>query len=159
MKAGRIVYSGFGTTVAPDPCSHMFQNFVSFFKPANQLPGDNCNVNIWPIGDKYYAITETSSMREIDPITLETGGRVNSSDFISIHTQVSFWFVHKSTDSIYQTGHPHTDRDGSTYILGTEFGRETNYCFFRPGFRKTQLIEHVKDSKILIGKLFFVDPR
>lgn len=116
MEAGRIVYSGFGTTVAPDPCSTMFQNFVSFFKPANQLPGDNCNVNIWPIGDKYYAITETSSMREIDPITLETGGRVNSSDFISIHTQ---------------TGHPHTDRDGSTYILGTEFGRETNYCFFR----------------------------
>ena len=89
MKAGRIVYSGFGTTVAPDPCSHMFQNFVSFFKPANQMPGDNCNVNIWPIGDKYYAITETSSMREIDPITLETGDRVNSSDFISIHTQVS----------------------------------------------------------------------
>ena len=147
MKAGRIVYSGFGTTVAPDPCSHMFQNFVSFFKPANQLPGDNCNVNIWPIGDKYYAITETSSMREIDPITLETGGRVNSSDFISIHTQVSFWFVNQSTDSIYQTGHPHTDRDGSTYILGTEFGRETNYCFFRPGFRNSRFIESIDNSK------------
>ena len=152
MKAGRIVYSGFGTTVAPDPCSNMFQNFVSFFKPANQLPGDNCNVNIWPIGDKYYAITETSSMREIDPITLETGGRLNSSDFISIHTQVSFWFVHQSTDCFYQTGHPHTDRDGSTYILGTEFGRETNYCFFRPGFRI--IIENVEDWKILIGKIF-----
>jgi len=131
MKAGRIVYSGFGTTVAPDPCSHMFQNFVSFFKPANQLPGDNCNVNIWPMGDKYYAITETSSMREIDPITLETGDRVNSSDFISIHTQ---------------TGHPHTDRDGSTYILGTEFGRETNYCFFR--LKKDRPFSEIK----LIGK-------
>ena len=45
------------------------------------------------MGDKYYAITETTSMREIDPITLETGPRVNASDFVAMHTQ---------------TGHPHT---------------------------------------------------
>ena len=32
MEAGRIVFSGFGTQVAADPCQHMFQNFVSFFK-------------------------------------------------------------------------------------------------------------------------------
>ena len=32
MAAGRIVSSGFGTQIAPDPCKHMFQNFVSFFK-------------------------------------------------------------------------------------------------------------------------------
>ena len=38
------------------------------------------NVNMWPIGDKYYAITETTSMREINPITLETGDRVNTQD-------------------------------------------------------------------------------
>ena len=47
------------------------------------------------MGDKYYAITETTSMREIDPITLETGPRVNASDFVAMHTQ---------------TGHPHTGR-------------------------------------------------
>jgi len=29
------------------------------------------NVNMWPIGDKYYAITETTSMREINPVTLD----------------------------------------------------------------------------------------
>ena len=97
-------------------------------------------------------------MREIDPITLETGDRVNSSDFISIHTQVSLWYILQLTDSDYQTGHPHTDRDGSTYILGTEFGRETNYCFFRPGFRKTRFIDNTNDSKILIVRNFF-DPK
>ena len=47
------------------------------------------------MGDKYYAITETTSMREIDPITLETGPRVNASDFVALHTQ---------------TGHPHTGK-------------------------------------------------
>merc|ERR1719209_815936 len=116
MAKGRIVYTGFGTKVAPDPCKHMFQNFVSFFKPSAQTPGDNCNVNIWPLGDKYFAITETTSMREINPITLETGDRVNATDFIAIHTQ---------------TGHPHTDRDGTVYMMGTQFGRETNYCFYK----------------------------
>jgi len=45
-KAGRIVHSGFGTTIANDPCQHMFQKFVSFFKPENQKPGDNWYVNI-----------------------------------------------------------------------------------------------------------------
>lgn len=115
IEAGRIVHSGFGTSIAKDPCQHMFQNFVSFFKPANQKPGDNCNVNMWPIGDKYYAITETTAMREINPVTLETLDRVNTTDFVAIHTQ---------------TGHPHTDRDGTTYILGTQFGRETNYVFY-----------------------------
>ena len=54
-KAGRIVRSGFGTTVAKDPCQHMFQNFVSFFKPEAAKPGDNCNVNMWPLGDKVSA--------------------------------------------------------------------------------------------------------
>lgn len=113
---GRIVYSGFGTQVAADPCKHMFQNFMSFFKPENQTSGDNCNVNMWPIGDKYYAITETTSMREIDPVTLNTGERLNTTDFVAIHTQ---------------TGHPHTDRDGTCYVLGTQFGRETNYVFYK----------------------------
>jgi len=94
----------------------MFQNFLTFFKPETQSPGDNCNVNLWPIGDKYYAITETTSMREIDPVTLQTGERVNTTDFVALHTQ---------------TGHPHTDRDGTTYILGTQFGRETNYLFYK----------------------------
>ena len=41
MKEGRIVYSGFGTQVAADPCKHMFQNFVSFFKVINQ--SSRCN--------------------------------------------------------------------------------------------------------------------
>ena len=41
MKEGRIVYSGFGTQVAADPCKHMFQNFVSFFKVINQ--SNRCN--------------------------------------------------------------------------------------------------------------------
>ena len=37
-------------------------------------------------------------------------------DFVAVHTQ---------------TGHPHTDRDGTTYIMGTQFGRETNYVFYK----------------------------
>ena len=64
---------------------------------------------MWPIGDKYYAITETTSMREIDPVTLNTGERLNTTDFVAIHTQ---------------TGHPHTDRDGTCYVLGADLKKK-----------------------------------
>ena len=97
-----------------------FKIFHSFlFQPINQVPGDNCNVNVWPMGDKYFAITETTSMREINPVTLETGPRLNATDFVAVHTQ---------------TGHPHTDHDGTVYMMGTQFGRETNYCFYKESF-------------------------
>ena len=71
------------------------------------------------MGDKYFAITETTSMREINPVTLETGPRLNATDFVAVHTQ---------------TGHPHTDHDGTVYMMGTQFGRETNYCFYKESF-------------------------
>ena len=41
MEEGRIVFSGFGTQIAPDPCQHMFQNFVSFFKVTIILTRDS----------------------------------------------------------------------------------------------------------------------
>ena len=65
---------------------------------------------------QYYAITETTAVREINPVTLETGPRVDTTDFVAVHTQ---------------TGHPHTDRDGTSYVMGTQFGRETNYVFYK----------------------------
>ena len=48
-----------------------------------ELETDNCNVNIWPIGDKLFAFTETSLIREVDPITLgETSLRKSKLAFI-----------------------------------------------------------------------------
>ncbi len=35
-------------------------------------PTDNCVVNFFPLGESFYACTETKYLRKVDPKTLET---------------------------------------------------------------------------------------
>ena len=58
---------------------------MSRFEPvdAGKLT-DNCSVNVCYIGDKLYALTETTLMRQVDPASLETIGehvRINNKHF------------------------------------------------------------------------------
>lgn len=50
-------------------CLYVFR-FFSYFKGIEVT--DNCLVNIYPIGEDFYAVTETNYITKVDPDSLET---------------------------------------------------------------------------------------
>ena len=77
MEKQRVMKNEFATHASPDPCKSLFARFFSYFyhDPADLT--DNCLVNVIPMKGKQYAATETNTMVQIDPDTLEVLGRVN----------------------------------------------------------------------------------
>lgn len=129
-KANRIVVSEFGTGGHPDPCASLFENLVSAFTSEFT---DNALVNVRPVGDEYYAMTESPFLHRIDPATLETLSREDLSKVVAVHMI---------------TAHPHTDpADGSTYNIGTRLGCRPSFVVVRfppagetpPGLRSIDL--------------------
>ena len=100
MTEKRIVITEFGTYAYPDPCKNIFSRylgvvdvaatscsasasekpltaclfsllrFFSYFKGVEVT--DNALVNVYPVGEDYYACTETNFITKINPDTLET---------------------------------------------------------------------------------------
>ncbi|XP_038060420.1 retinoid isomerohydrolase-like [Patiria miniata] len=110
MEQNRIVVSEFGTMAHPDPCLSIFGRFMSMFKQGEMT--DNCNVNWMAFGDECYVMTETSSIRKIDPVGLETLDKVDLSKKVAVHTA---------------TAHPHIGNDGTLYNMGSHFAKKTHY--------------------------------
>ncbi|KAK8773132.1 hypothetical protein V5799_012335 [Amblyomma americanum] len=109
-RANRIVVSEFGTLAHPDPCATVFERLASYFSPDTT---DNTLVNVMPVGDELYAMTETPYMYRVDPVTLETLERKNLRDLVAVHTA---------------TAHPHLDPDdGATYNIGTQMGAHPSF--------------------------------
>nr|XP_057907887.1 beta,beta-carotene 15,15'-dioxygenase isoform X2 [Doryrhamphus excisus] len=104
IKADRIVVSEFGTMIYPDPCKNIFSRALTHL--CNIFPNftDNNLINIIRYGQDYYASSEINYMNQIDPLTLETVGRINYRNHIAINLA---------------TAHPHYDDDGNTYNMGT----------------------------------------
>ncbi|XP_078479055.1 beta,beta-carotene 15,15'-dioxygenase-like, partial [Lampetra planeri] len=104
IKANRIVVTEFGTMVYPDPCKNIFSRAMTHF--SNIIPDftDNNLINIIRYGRDFYASSEINYINQIDPHTLETVGRMNYRNHIALNLV---------------TAHPHYDRDGNTYNLGT----------------------------------------
>ncbi|XP_061897364.1 beta,beta-carotene 15,15'-dioxygenase isoform X1 [Entelurus aequoreus] len=104
VQADRIVVSEFGTMVYPDPCKNIFSRALTHL--CNIVPDftDNNLINIVRYGQDYYASSEINYLNQIDPLTLETIGRINYRNHIAINLA---------------TAHPHYDHDGSTYNMGT----------------------------------------
>uniref|UniRef100_A0A8C9XP29 Beta-carotene oxygenase 1, like n=1 Tax=Sander lucioperca TaxID=283035 RepID=A0A8C9XP29_SANLU len=104
MKAEKIVVTEFGTLVYPDPCSNIFSRTLTHLR--NLVPDftDNNLVNIVRYGGDYYASSEVNHINQIDPVTLETIGRTNYRNYISLNLA---------------TAHPHYDDEGNTYNMGT----------------------------------------
>ncbi|KAM3857269.1 beta,beta-carotene 15,15'-dioxygenase [Diretmus argenteus] len=102
--ANRIVVSEFGTMIYPDPCQNIFSRLFTHL--CNAIPDftDNNLVNIIRYGQDYYASSEVNYMNQIDPITLETVGRINYRNHIALNLA---------------TAHPHYDGEGNTYNMGT----------------------------------------
>ncbi|XP_047195037.1 beta-carotene oxygenase 1, like [Hippoglossus stenolepis] len=104
IKADRIVVSEFGTMIYPDPCKNIFSR--AFTHLCNVIPDftDNNLINIIRYGRDYYASSEVNYMNQIDPVTLETVGRINYRNHIALNLA---------------TAHPHYDDQGNTYNMGT----------------------------------------
>ncbi|KAG7270174.1 hypothetical protein CRUP_006097, partial [Coryphaenoides rupestris] len=94
----------FGTMVYPDPCKNIFSR--AFTHLCNAIPDftDNNLINVIRYGDQYYASSEVNYINQIDPVTLETVGRVNYRNHIALNLA---------------TAHPHYDEEGNTYNMGT----------------------------------------
>ncbi|XP_078114526.1 retinal Mueller cells isomerohydrolase-like isoform X1 [Sander vitreus] len=112
MTENRIVVTEFGTAAYPDPCKNIFSRFFTYFRGIEVT--DNCIVNIYPIGEDFYAVTETNYITKVDPDSLETLKRVDLCKYLSVNGV---------------TAHPHTDADGTVYNIGNCFGKNMSLAY------------------------------
>ncbi|KAL1022412.1 hypothetical protein UPYG_G00026650 [Umbra pygmaea] len=112
MTEKRVVITEFGTTAYPDPCKNIFSRFFTYFKGIEVT--DNCLVNVYPVGEDYYACTETNYITKVDPDTLETVEKVDLCDYLSINGV---------------TAHPHIESDGTLYNIGNCFGKNLSLAY------------------------------
>jgi beta,beta-carotene 9',10'-dioxygenase len=110
-KHGVISYREFAT----DPCRALFKRVTSEFFPDG--PGNNTNVSISKLGERFVALTEIPLPIEFDPQTLETIGVIHYND--QIQGQQS-------------TPHPHYDpqrRSGINSMLS--LGATNSYHIYK----------------------------
>ncbi|KAH6919862.1 hypothetical protein HPB50_029150 [Hyalomma asiaticum] len=118
LRANRIVVSEFGTMAHPDPCATVFEKLASYF--SIDLT-DNALVNVMPVGDEVYAMTETPHMTRVDPASLDTLEKKNLRELVAVHIA---------------TAHPLLDPDdGATYNIGTRMSTHPSFVLvhFPPG--------------------------
>lgn len=127
-RANRIVVSEFGTVGHPDPCATIFERLASYFSMDST---DNALVNVMPVGDEVYAMTETPHMTRVDPVSLETLEKKTLSKMVAVHSA---------------TAHPHLDPDDdATYNIGTHVGARHSFVLvhFPPG-GSVNSVDHVR---------------
>lgn len=112
MTEKRIVITEFGTAAYPDPCKNIFSRFFTYFQGIEVT--DNCLVNVYPVGEDFYACTETNYITKIDPDTLETIEKVDLCNYLSVNGV---------------TAHPHIDSDGTVYNIGNCFGKNFSLAY------------------------------
>jgi carotenoid isomerooxygenase len=89
-------------------------------------PSDNTLVTLYPIGDNFYALTETACVNQIDPKNLEIIER----SYLNRHLGV-----------VIVTAHPHVLSDGSAYNVGQTIGSnggEYNIIYFPKGEKSVE---------------------
>jgi beta,beta-carotene 9',10'-dioxygenase len=106
LDEGRIAYPEFAT----DPCRSVFQRVQSLFAPRF---GDNANVNVAQLGERFIAMTEAPISVQFDPETLEAAG------------------VPFMPPGMITTAHPHRDRATAGMLnYAAKLGARTEYRFF-----------------------------
>merc|ERR1712002_609148 len=101
MKEERIAVAEFGTAAYPDPCKTLFEKFTSWFEPPSVDMTDNCLVNVLQAKDQLIAMTETDTVRIVDPSNLQIIGQgVDLGVLLPVERA---------------TAHPHVDKDGTIY--------------------------------------------
>ncbi|XP_049587997.1 retinal Mueller cells isomerohydrolase isoform X2 [Syngnathus scovelli] len=112
MTENRVVITEFGTAVYPDPCKNIFSRFFSYFQGIEVT--DNCVVNIYPVGEDFYAVTETNYITKVDPESLDTLKKVDLCKYLSVNGV---------------TAHPHFEADGTVYNIGNCFGKNMSLAY------------------------------
>uniref|UniRef100_A0A8D3C881 Retinoid isomerohydrolase n=1 Tax=Scophthalmus maximus TaxID=52904 RepID=A0A8D3C881_SCOMX len=108
----RVVITEFGTFGYPDPCKNIFSRFFSYFKGVEVT--DNCLVNVYPVGEDFYAVTETNYITKVNPDTLQTLKKVDMCNYININGV---------------TAHPHIENDGTVYNIGNCMGKGATLAY------------------------------
>uniref|UniRef100_A0A3Q3WUK2 Retinoid isomerohydrolase n=1 Tax=Mola mola TaxID=94237 RepID=A0A3Q3WUK2_MOLML len=108
----RVVITEFGTFAYPDPCKNIFSRFFSYFKGVEVT--DNCLVNVYPVGEDFYAVTETNFITKVNTDTLETLKKVDMCNYININGV---------------TAHPHIERDGTVFNIGNCMGKGATLAY------------------------------
>jgi carotenoid cleavage dioxygenase-like enzyme len=106
-REGRIAYPEFAT----DPCRTLFKRVQTMFAPEF---GDNANINVVKLGERFFSMTEAPVSIQFDPRTLASAG-------------VPFMPPGQVT-----TAHPHADRaTGGMVNYALHLGARSEYRFFR----------------------------
>ncbi|XP_070842601.1 beta,beta-carotene 15,15'-dioxygenase [Chaetodon trifascialis] len=118
MAANRIVVSEMGTMAYPDPSKNFLVKAITFLNHTVPDFTDNGASNFIKYGNDYYATSETNYIRKIDPVTLETQDKVDYMKYVQVNLCSS---------------HPHYDKEGSTYNMGTSIAEKgkTKYVLFK----------------------------
>lgn len=117
-ERGEITYSEFAT----DPCRSLFQRVSAIFSP--QL-GDNANVNLTRLGERFISMTETPIPVEYDPETLAAAG------------------VPYRAPGELSTAHPHMDRATKGMLnYAAKLAPRSTYRFFHvsPGDSEPEVV-------------------
>ncbi|XP_071474846.1 retinoid isomerohydrolase isoform X2 [Callospermophilus lateralis] len=88
------------------------RRFFSYFRGVEVT--DNALVNVYPVGEDYYACTETNFITKINPETLETIKQVDLCNYVSVNGA---------------TAHPHIESDGTVYNIGNCFGKNFSIAY------------------------------
>merc|ERR1712212_1008953 len=112
ITENRVVITEFGTFAYPDPCKNIFSRFFSYFKGVEVT--DNCLVNVYPIGEDYYAVTETNFITKVNTDTLATLKKVELMKYVNINGV---------------TAHPHIEKDGTVYNMGNCMGKGATLAY------------------------------
>ena len=109
LDEGRIAYPEFAT----DPCRSLFKRVQTLFSPEF---GDNANVNVMRLGERFISMTESPISVQFDPQTLEAAG-------------VPFMPPGQIT-----TAHPHLDAATRGMLnYAVKLGPRNEYRFFHLG--------------------------
>uniref|UniRef100_A0A8C4Z3V1 Uncharacterized protein n=1 Tax=Gadus morhua TaxID=8049 RepID=A0A8C4Z3V1_GADMO len=118
MAAKRIVVSEMGTMAYPDPNKNFIVKAITFLNHTVPDFTDNGASNFIRYGNEYFATSETNYIRKIDPFTLATQEKVDYLKYIAVNMV---------------TSHPHYDKEGNTYNIGTSIAEKgkTKYTLFK----------------------------
>ncbi|KAG9333932.1 hypothetical protein JZ751_009395 [Albula glossodonta] len=172
MTEKRVVITEFGTFAFPDPCKNIFSRFFSYFKGVEVT--DNCLVNVYPVGEDFYACTETNYITKVNPETLETLKKVSlhlghGASPVVCNTALYLLLVNVTrslnvSDTSPQvdlcnyisingvTAHPHIEADGTVYNIGNCFGKGATLAYNIVSIPPTQKdkSDPIDKSKILV---------
>lgn len=118
---GRIAYPEFAT----DPCRSLFKRVQTLFAPEF---GDNANINVVKLGERFLSMTEAPISVQFDPRTLATAG------------------VPFRPPGHITTAHPHAERGTSAMLnYAVKLGPRSEYRFYRmaPDGRKPEIFARV----------------